>query len=346
MASAVFVDRGYKTSLGTAFYDRLADLDKLAKLLGGVRTVIVYGPRNVGKSELARYAAMRRLKARSVLVDSRRRSLNALLGFSSDDEILLKKAGELLAASMGLPRGLVGIIDEVLSRISQPQLIIVDELHLLFEGDLERALSSLEASAGLLAKEGSGRPRLIVTVSEGFFATARAVSRLLGYSTAFMLVEPMDVQAFEALYDEYKRLYGCKVGLEAMLALSGPLPGYLPDLCGRSEDLLAEWIAGEARKVYSALHEAAVKAGLSVDNARKAASRLLRGEPAEDPALLALGEALVEHNIAYPCPATPPIYLPQLPVYEVLVETKNSALDPRSVVKALKAEALRRCADL
>ncbi len=89
MASAVFVDRGYKTSLGTAFYDRLADLDKLAELLEGVRTVIVYGPRNVGKSELARYAAVRRLKARSVLVDSRRRSLNALLGFSSDDEILL-----------------------------------------------------------------------------------------------------------------------------------------------------------------------------------------------------------------------------------------------------------------
>ncbi len=45
--AGVYVDRSYRTMLGTAFYDRLT---------------IVYGPRNVGKSELARYFLSRRYR--------------------------------------------------------------------------------------------------------------------------------------------------------------------------------------------------------------------------------------------------------------------------------------------
>ncbi|MCE4610668.1 MAG: hypothetical protein F7B17_01695 [Desulfurococcales archaeon] len=183
-----------------------------------------------------------------------------------------------------------------------------------------KALSSLEAVAGFLAKRGGGVPRLLVTVSEGFFATARALSRLLGYSVGFMLVEPMDLEAFKRLYGEYRRLYGCRVGFEVFTALVGPLPGYLTKLCERDESLLAEWLQGEARKVYATLHAIAGEASLSFREARERALRLLEGEPAEAPLDVRVEEMLVEHNIAYPCPSQPQVYKPQLPVYTALLE--------------------------
>ena len=57
----VFVDHSYRAMLGTSFYDRLWELARLEELLQGVRTVVVYGPRNVGKSELVRYFVSKRL---------------------------------------------------------------------------------------------------------------------------------------------------------------------------------------------------------------------------------------------------------------------------------------------
>ncbi|MCE4610669.1 MAG: ATP-binding protein [Desulfurococcales archaeon] len=117
-SAGIYVDQGYKTALGTAFYDRVPELGRLEALIGGVRTVVVYGPRGVGKSELARYLAVRRLRVRSLLVDSRRRRLEDLLGFSSGERRLLESIEGLLSSALGLPRGLVGLVEEVYSRLS------------------------------------------------------------------------------------------------------------------------------------------------------------------------------------------------------------------------------------
>ena len=71
--AGVYVDRSYRTMLGTAFYDRLAELERLSTLAGSRRLTIVYGPRNAGKSELARYFLSRRYRGGlAVSVDSRR----------------------------------------------------------------------------------------------------------------------------------------------------------------------------------------------------------------------------------------------------------------------------------
>ena len=63
----IFVDAGYRTRLGTSFYDRRRELDTLDSAVHDYRLVIVYGPRNVGKSELVYYWSRRRAKQRVIV---------------------------------------------------------------------------------------------------------------------------------------------------------------------------------------------------------------------------------------------------------------------------------------
>jgi polynucleotide 5'-kinase involved in rRNA processing len=55
LTRGISVDERYRTGLGTAFYDRLEELEALPRLVNGFRIAVIYGPCNAGKSELARY---------------------------------------------------------------------------------------------------------------------------------------------------------------------------------------------------------------------------------------------------------------------------------------------------
>ena len=79
------------------------------------------------------------------------------------------------------------------------------------------------------------------------------------------------------------------------------MPGYLADLCPRSRNLLDEWILTELHKLRTVLGIVAEAMGMSIDEAVRTATRLLRGEPPRTPRELRLGEKIVEENIAYPC---------------------------------------------
>jgi len=46
----LFIDREYRTLLGTGFYDRRRDLCELEKRLQSVRTLAVYGPGMSGRA--------------------------------------------------------------------------------------------------------------------------------------------------------------------------------------------------------------------------------------------------------------------------------------------------------
>lgn len=324
----VLVDASYRTMLGTGFYDRRSELEKLSELLQGVRTVIVYGPRNAGKSELVRYfitkrlglGSLARLSHRVVLIDARRRRMEKYLGPGRDAPGFLD---ELLSSVTGLPRGLVGFLEGLVSRVRPPILVFIDEFHLLFGASLGEALAELEAVAGFLAKRAEKQLRLVVTVSEGFFATTSALSRLSGYSTGYLLVEPMDTTSFEALYNEYEARHGCSIGLSLFIRLAGTSPGYLADLCPRSRKLLEDWVLTELQRLGMVLDLAAEAIGMTRDEAMEAASRLLRGEPPRTPRELRLGEKLVEANVAYPCLRGPrQRYLPQLPLYLAALENR------------------------
>ena len=97
-ARNIFVDAAYRTGLGTGFYDRVDELDEMASSLRGYRSVVVYGPRGVGKSELTRYYLARRHVGGAVVVDARERKALELVPGRVEPLRLLREPMGLLGA--------------------------------------------------------------------------------------------------------------------------------------------------------------------------------------------------------------------------------------------------------
>ena len=337
MAPRVHVDREYRTGLGTGFYDRLEELEQLDTGLAARKTLVVYGPRNVGKSELIRYYFLRRARGFSVVaVDARRRVLETLgVDAGGLRQRLQSLAGKLLAATVG--PGLADIVREaadLLRGIQGELVIVVDEFHLLHPDPVE-ALVELERAAGLLAKNVEG-PRLVVTVSEGFIATMEARWRLTGYSTGYLLVEGLDEDHMRALYEEYRRLHGCGSGFETIWGLFGGAAGYLLEACPLTvEQLRDSYIPGLLELLDAGLARAAEELGLEprtvLERTWWLLEKSLRGGAARlDPRGRRLAETLVRLNILYPCgrvcgPVYGERYLPQLPLYGLAIEAAAEA---------------------
>ncbi len=191
-------------------------------------------------------------------------------------------------------------------------------------GGYARAVRDLEAVAGELAKRGDVRLKLVVTVSEGFFVKSNATARLRGYASWFMLVEHMDYNHFQQLYEEYSGKYGpCSVGVDELYSLVGGAPGYLRELCHASrEQLYANirlWLGDLERSLSTARNRLGGEPREVIALAYEALTGSLR--PLVQPELYELAETLVEHNIAYPCYTSERIeYRPQLPVYLTALE--------------------------
>ncbi len=354
--AGLYVDEGYRTGLGVSFYDRLRELEALEEALQTARLVIVYGPRNVGKSELVRYWARRRGGGgRSVLAvrgDLARAAgvAEALEALAGAGERLREAAARLLAAAAPEALGLLALARALLEAsrrlLGGEQVLFIDEFHLLpryQRGGMAEAARDLEALAHWLAKEGEDvGVRVIVTVSEGFAATSEALARLHGYQARYEPVEHMDRRHFDALYREYRSLRGCSAGLCTVYGAVGGAPGYLPALCpGRraalelveqSKTLLEEALAavrealGEPpRRIVSLAYEALSRGPLS---------------PLQEPRLHRVGRLLVLHNVAYPVYRGGVWYKPQLPLYLLLLrEAAGRGLD--SVLPIEAGEALR-----
>jgi hypothetical protein len=335
----LFVDRGYRTGLGTAFYDRSRELGELAELIEAYRLLVVYGPRNAGKSELVRYY-LRRHRARSIIVDARRLRAGDVLGFSGVEllveprELVMEAVNMLLSkvdriGFAGLVLGLAERLESIIRSFGK-LIMVIDEFHELprYAGERGRytvAMEDLRSVAALLSKGGGRleRIKLVVTVSEGFAPSPRAMQLLEGYSAAWMLVEPMDAAHFTMLYREYSGRIGCKVSLGEILGLAGPLPGYLADLCSIDRGQLTVRI----RRWQHMLEEAlvAIKQKLATSTPgeaiRAAYTTLERPvKPLAEPQAYRAGEILVEHNIAYPKYVGGGVeFRPQLNIYRVLL---------------------------
>ena len=366
----IFVDRSYRTLLGVGFYDRVSELDELGKLLQMFRTVVVYGPRNVGKSELVKYW-LRREGVHAAVIDARFYRDRSLL-----EEFGIKFIGiDVLDEFRGLVReivkklvddgdrwGLASLVTFLAERILEisralrrPLYVFIDEYHLLPRyrttsrfSKFETALDDLEALAAVLAKDPRYEDvRLILTVGEGFVATSLARRKLLGYSTSWLLVEPMDLEHFAKLYNEYRELRGCSIELEEVLGLVGALPGYLDELCRLDREALMSrvrtWLEdleialSQARQAIASKHELSPR-----ETIRRTLSLLRNGiKPLEDPVGLALGEALTNHNVVYPKHSEKIlIYRPQLTIYETALELATEKrlssildLDPHEVYR-------------
>jgi AAA+ ATPase superfamily predicted ATPase len=198
LTEAIFVDRGYRTGLGTAFYDRVSELDSLSRLVNAFRVVVVYGPRNAGKSELVRYWAhsrrvsafvvdCRMLRARRVLGDAIYAVAGAEKVRAELVKLLAEEASRLLSGSAGIADLILALIQALRGRIER-YVILVDEFHELpryTPESREEALRDLASLAAMLLKSEKMRGvRLIVVASEGFATTHHARSMLQGYSAA------------------------------------------------------------------------------------------------------------------------------------------------------------------
>ena len=366
MEPPVFVDGRYETGLGTGFYDRLAELEKLERLLETYTVVIVYGPRGVGKSELLRYYATRKLRDASVVLVDARRLRAKQVEEAAEAVIVPREAAELarllaerLAREIGVFDLALAVFDTIveLYRRYRRVLIIVDEFHLLprYSGrGVHESIVDLEAIAGLLSKEQRySKIRMVLTVSEGFAATSTVKARLRGYRAAWMLVEHLDRLHFERLCLEYGERHGCRLGCCEVEALVGGTPGYLPLLCSTTrealeEELVRSWLLDIESALGSAVKRLGDRGGgLSIRDVLEAAYTIMsrRISPLREPSLYSVAEALVEHNIVYPLEPGGTVFRPVYPVYRVAVELAlrkggvgPAELDPHEVYR----EALRR----
>ena len=338
----IYVDYSYRTLLGTGFYNRLAEQELLEMLTGSRRLLVVYGPRNVGKSELIRYFLRKKYRGVAVAVDARRlraKSLEERVGSVGVlGRVGRELAGEIMDAVSRLPLPHAGVIDlvvrigmpvgETITRLG-PLLVFIDEFHELpgYRGDgPDEALGDLRSLAGILSKTGT-RVRVLVAVSEGFAATTRARSMLEGYSTGWLLVEHLDRGHFEALYREYTKSNPCHAEPLELYSLVGGAPGLLPDLCplsrGELEERIALWIE-HVERALSYARSLLESRGISqeprdlVRNTLRIIEEPLR--PLPDHHLVLRADILVERNIVYPKRVPHGIrYTPHYPVYRVIL---------------------------
>ena len=344
----LFIDRSYRARLGVSFYDRVEELRLLDEGLEAHRLLIVYGPRNVGKSELIRYWSEKRSGRRVVgleadLLRAGRavKALEARLAAPGERvrEILLSVLREQAPHQLRL-LGLVYTVYEALREARKGVVLFIDELHLLPGyhsrhpgGGGDEVLADLEALAHWLAKSPEDWLRVVVTVSEGFVATGEAITRLHGYSTGYLLVDHMDREHFSALYEEYSSRKKCQVSYRVIHGVVGGAPGYLASLC-RGRRTVIEFIEQSKTVLEEALSRLRnTLAGLEPwrSQARGPEPRELLGlayevletgavSPLEQPILYTVGQQLVLHNIAYPSYSRGlVVFRPQIPLYTLII---------------------------
>ncbi len=330
----IFVDKSYRTGLGTGFYDRLKELDLLDRLTRDYRIIVVYGPRNAGKSELVRYWIKKRAEGRAIALQADLMGTRSAIGDIMDwlvapNEALKRELARVLQDLAPAHINIVSLFHAlymVLRRYLEETVLFIDEYHMLpgyREASYRAVLGDLEALAHYIAKK---RPqlKLVVTVSEGFMATSEALARLHGYATSFTAVEPLGTSHFHALYQEYAEKRGCRIGFNLAYRVIGGSPGYLPELC-RGSKMVIELVETSKTVLENALTE--VRRRLQVEHDEKTdpyqvielAYTTLSGtpiNPLQQPLEHTVGQILALHNIAYPIyGGTHIVYRPQLPIY-------------------------------
>ncbi len=338
----LYVDGSYRTSLGVGFYNRYRELQALDRYLKAHRTLIVYGPRNVGKSELMSYWIKKNSGGGFFLVvDAREKRVDSL-GFNADklkadfqrfrEELtgIVKTHLEKKSSLIGMLLEIIDMVRDVIRQYLSKELIVfVDEFHLMpgyfgGAGSSRELMKDLEAVAGLLAKRSDINARFIATISEGFLVMDHELrSRLVGYSTGYFLVEEMDGAHFKALFDEYSGRWGCSVGYSGFISIVGGVPGYLRDICPRSRDDLKTYILNMVGDFEYAISVIGKRMGIGSRRVIEMIYRLfVDGYPAQrDPDLYDAGRMLVERNIAYiKYTDRGVVFRPQINLYRKIVE--------------------------
>jgi hypothetical protein len=314
-------DCSYVTGLNTCFYDRVSELGELERGFRWAHTIVLYGPRSSGKSELVKYYVSRRLSSDviAVVFDARRKRGTRFfesLGVEVvhlDESVALRALDAILKILEGLrvhmpldlralthgARELYKVLLGVVGGLSEVY-VVVDEAHLLEERGA--FIRDLEAVAGALAKYRElSNIRLLVTSSEGFISTTDVYSRLRGYSEKFIAVEELDEEHFKMLYEEYcSKRGGCITPLNMVEAIAGRLPGYIVEVESKARNgELEAFIRVELGNLLEAMVKASSAEGVGLEQLARKLIMAFEGSIRYYEVGLKAIEVLIEENVIY-----------------------------------------------
>ena len=318
---SLYVDRGYRTRAGTMFYDRVAELRVLEDVVGKPSFVVVWGPRNVGKSELLLYLSSRICRSYVVLyLDVRRMVMDRELASLSMGMDLAKNLLDRIASLLRV-KDLVDVVEEchglVEEVVGKGCVWILDEVHLL-----ENYGTVLEALIKTSLYSYRRKPlSIVVTSSEGSFVLSNAFRKLLEYGALELLVEPMDEKHFVAFAEEYLALRNIDLGIDLHSVyheLTGGVPGAFIALISQGIETWKRYRRIELERIVSRI---ALKLGIDVlDVYRFLADLPKEIDPSQPSKELLILDQLVENNIVYYTLTEKPIAKPQLPYYTTIAK--------------------------
>ncbi len=286
------VDCGWRTGLGTCFYGRVAEARRLASILDQYVTVILIGPRNVGKSELARYMVSKVMGVRPLVIDARAR-----MAFSTVQLPRFQDLASIVANAVAGRLGVKEVVDaakRLATTVGLDKVLVIDEVHLLSTSPV----GELEALVKILAFYPDYRGwKLVVTTSEGWVMASNLWDRVEGYAARIYTVKPIEETYARLLYSEYRGKHGCNITFETFFSLAGGVPGYLVELCRLERSELLEWVRGRLEALEEALETAPVERRRALETAYRL---LVEGREASTKNDYMVAWHLVEHNIAYP----------------------------------------------
>ena len=323
LSKRVFKDCSYRCRSGTCFYNREYEVGVLSDYVERSSYLIVWGPRNIGKSELLRYFTWRvsREGYHVIYIDCREtlsRETIKLMG-PRDPRSLFREVVEALG--LGYIVKAYELLSEVIGRVESNGVIwVFDEAHKLDHYD-----RVLEALIKKTIYEYHDKVFItIISSSEGWFLRGSLVKNLREYGARDLLVKPLDKKVFIEYGNELQKLYN--VELEASLEelyseYIGGNPGYLLEII--SFNSLDEWVKHVKKWFIEVVNEVIIETGVKPEEI----SAILietptRKDPAEIRSFKKLLDKLMEKNIIYYNLEDNEYFIDvQLPIYRKLAST-------------------------
>ncbi len=245
----------YRTRIGTRFYDRENEINDLLELIERSSYTILWGPKNVGKSELLRYIShvLENKGWFIYYIDVReylsRKQLSIYSGTIDHRSFL-----ESILDVIGLPNRMLELFERgyryALEERAKGILWVFDEPHYL-----SNAKAFLEALIKRVIYTLHEKPLSIaLSVSDGWFIDSDVVASLLEYGAYHLFIDELDLDSFSKLYCELRDIIGVKIDLESRVLYdryTGGNPGYLIELLRSGS--VGEWIASVERMFLSRL---------------------------------------------------------------------------------------------
>ncbi len=316
----MFIDREYRTLANVPFIDRVREYEWIRERIGKSSFIILWGPRNIGKSELLRYSSWRlsregyivyyidfRREALSELlrvygVDLESRLLNELYGLLRDSRFIrLVEVGYNVLKSVWA-KGVVYVFDEIQcvgSRMYFLESLIKQVLYAYHEKPLS----------------------VIISSSEGWFVANRLSWSLRDYGAYSLLLDEMDLEHTILFTREVCRVRSTRLSYDVKTLYdkyTGGNPGYILELLSISD--LSEWVKRKREELIELVNDVVIEEGID----RGKIYCFIASLPVRIDLVkasreqLELLKALLKHNIVYYRHGVETIVKPQLRVYKYL----------------------------